>query len=192
MNDFLVDFAVLGALRHLFGGFLPVFLGLFQGLEAADDEVDALFVLGADLSFRVFFVVAVIVAIIIVVVVGAVVLFVLEAFEELFDPAFAVDQRLFVVENEIDQVGDGTDRIDDDAFAEFDLFGDLDLLFLGQQGDLPHLAQVHPHRGVGARPLHEFMLFEDVELFVARGFDHLALRVAAGFGLLLVHQLGVF
>ena len=157
--EFLLFAGIFGRLFLL--GLEPIFFRLFQRFEGLFDLGDAFVVFGA-LFFR----------FVDLFVVVTVALF--EAFEKLFDSALAVDQRLFVIENEVDQIGDGADGVEDDVFAHLDLFGDFDLLLFGQKRNLPHLPQVHPHGRIAAAPLQQLLFPGEIklvfEIFVVESF----------------------
>ena len=84
--------------RLLLLSFEPIFFRLLQRFESLFDLGDPFVVFGA-LFLR-------LVDLFIVVAIA-----IFEAFEKLFDAAFAVDQRLFVVEDKVDQIGNGADSV---------------------------------------------------------------------------------
>ncbi len=100
----------------VFTRFHPVFFGFFEFFETLYDLFDPFVIFGysrlAALCSFAFSSIVICIAFVI-----------FETFKKLFDASFTVEKRLFVIEDITDEIGNGTDRIDDDVLTLFDTFG---------------------------------------------------------------------
>ncbi len=163
--------------------FHPLFFVFFKKFETVHDLFDTFivfWVLGSICPFIGSF-------LFLVTIVG-----IFEAFKKLLDAAFPVEKRLSIVDDIVYEVGDGTDRIDDDIFPFFNLFAEMHLFLFGQKRNFPHFPKVHTHRTVTAAPLKQLFFFGKIKLLFEVVFSHFLSGSFSSFEFLLREKLGIF